>query len=76
MPWLAVHQNVVSKRDLTKGLCQACLQVLLMSHGQLGPGSKAVLNAGKNAVMPSHEEGAIAGADAVFDAVTRRANDC
>ena len=62
--------------QLSKEVWQACLQVLLMSHGQLGPCSNSILNAGKNAVMPSHKEGAVAGADAVLDAVAKRANDC
>ena len=47
-----------------------------MCHGQLGPCSNSILNAGKNAVMPSLKKGAVAGADVVLDAVAKRANDC
>ena len=52
------------------------LQVFLMGHGQLRPGSQAVLHAGNGAVVAPQQEGAVAGPDAVLDAAARLSYDC
>ena len=75
--WVAISgRGEGSTDDVAEGKRMAHLQVFLVGHGQLGPGSQAVLHAGDGAVMAPQQEGAIAGPDAVLDAAARLSCDC